>query len=194
MTPKWHSEKIMHRRPVETHADRVRNQREDHGYTLIEMLVAIVLMGSIVLSIMGGMWAVVRASRQNDSRAKVQAVLGAAGDSIINYKHWNCPETNQAYVQWAQKAASSVGWESSTVAITQYRYWDPSAPGVDKWKPTNSLSPTECNSLAALTPIKTLQKLTITVTSPDGQYTNSLDIVKADIRPEEIRDVTPPTP
>jgi prepilin-type N-terminal cleavage/methylation domain-containing protein len=92
MAPKWHSEKIMRRQPVATHADRIRNQRDDHGYTLIEMLVAICLMGTIVLSIMGGMWAVVRASRQNDDRAKVQAVLGAAGDGISNYRYIACPE------------------------------------------------------------------------------------------------------
>ncbi len=185
MALKWHSEKFMNQRRVEAQADHVRSEQRDDGYTLVEMLVAIVLMGSIVLSIMGGMWAVVRASRQNDERAKVGAVLGSAGDGISNYRYIACPEIDQGYEEFGQKAAASVGWPLSSVAIIDYQYWN---PDTESWDDNNSIQGADCNELIGLTTSKTLQKLTIRATSPSGGYSSTIDIVKADIRPKEIKD------
>src|SRR6188474_1017269 len=138
----------MRRNPAEPSAPEPRTDR-DAGYTLVEMLVAILLMGSIVLAIMGGMWAVVRASSQNDARAKVQAVLGAAGDGITNYGHINCPEEGEGYEQFGQKAAAAVGWPSSVVQIIDYKYWN---PATNNWDDNNSVQGAECNQAAGLTP------------------------------------------
>jgi prepilin-type N-terminal cleavage/methylation domain-containing protein len=159
----------------------------DSGYTLVEMLIAIMLMGTIVLSIMGGMWAVVRASAQNDERAKVGAVLGAAGDGISNYRYIACPEIGSGYEEFGQKAAASVGWPLSTVAIIEYQYWN---PDTGTWDANNSIQGTDCNPNVGLTTSKTLQKLTIRATSPGGGYSATIDIVKSDIRPKEIKDVS----
>lgn len=158
-------------------------QRGDRGYTLIEMLIAIVLMGTIVLSIMGGMWAVVRASRQSDQRAKVQAVLGSAADRISVLNHTNCPEIDGVYELFAEKAAESVGWPAESVRITSYEYWDPTPDVADPWAGS-------CNASAGLTTAKTLQRLTIEATSPDGNVVSSLQIIKSDIRPREVKDVS----
>jgi len=174
--------------------DRARREAADHreatdrGYTLVEMLVAIVLMGTIVLSIMGGMWAVVRASRQNDVRAKTQAVLGAAGDGISNYRYIACPEVDQGYEEFGQKAAASVGWPLESVEIVDYQYWN---PDTGTWDDNNSIQGTDCNPNVGLTTSKTLQKLTIRATSPGNDYSATIDIVKSDIRPKEIKDVSP---
>jgi prepilin-type N-terminal cleavage/methylation domain-containing protein len=173
---------MMHQQHHE-HDDRPR----DRGYTLIEMLVAIALMGSIVLAIMGGMWAVVRASAQNDERAKVGAVLGAAGDGISNYRYIACPEVDGGYEEFAQKAAASVGWPLGSVAIVNYQYWN---PDTRNWDENNSIQGADCNPNVGLTTSKTLQKLTIRATSPSGSYSAAIDIVKSDIRPKEIKDVS----
>lgn len=161
----------------------------DGGYTLVEMLVAIMLMGSIVLSIMGGMWAVVRASSQNDERAKVQAVLGAAGDGISNYRYIACPEVDGGYEEFGQKAAAAVGWPLEVVEITNYQYWN---PDTDNWDESNSIQGADCNPNVGLTTSKTLQKLTIRASAPGGGYVATIDIVKSDIRPKEIKDVSAP--
>jgi len=111
--------------------DATADAAGDRGYTLVEMLVAIILMGTIVLAIMGGMWAVVRASAQNDERAKVQAVLGAAGDGISNYRYIACPEVDEGYEPFGQKAAAAVGWPLDSVEIVEYQYWKTETKGGD---------------------------------------------------------------
>jgi prepilin-type N-terminal cleavage/methylation domain-containing protein len=176
-----HTEPVPGARWQREHLDR------DGGYTLIEMLIAVVLMGTIVLAIMGGMWAVVRASAQNDERAKVGAVLGAAGDGISNYRYIACPEVDEGYEQFGQKAAASVGWPLSTVSIIDYQYWN---PDTESWDDNNSIQGADCNPNVGLTTSKTLQKLTIRATSPGGGYSATIDIVKSDIRPKEVKDVS----
>lgn len=182
MTRQCHSETIMHQRPPDHSGEPA-----DRGYTLVEMLVAIMLMGSIVLAIMGGMWAVVRASSQNDQRAKVGAVLGAAGDGISNYRYIACPEVDEGYEQFGQKAAASVGWPLESVEIVDYQYWNPET---GSWDQNNSIQGDDCNPSVGLSTSKTLQKLTIVATSPGGGYSATIDIVKSDIRPKEVKDVS----
>lgn len=179
----------MARRYPIVHSVRHGSGPRDRGYTLVELLIAIVLMGSIVLAIVGGMWAVVRASRQNDERAKVSAILGAAGDGISNYRYIPCPEVDEGYEPFGQKAAAAVGWPLETVEIIDYQYWNPTT---ETWSDSNSLQGPECNESVGLTTSKTLQKLTIRATSPSGQYSATLDIVKSDIRPKDVKDVSTP--
>lgn len=163
----------------------------DAGYTLVEMLVAICLMGTIVLAIMGGMWAVVRASSQNDSRAKTQAVLGAAADAVVNVQPINCPDVYpDVYNNEAKRGAATVGWPDTTIQITQYKFWNPDGAG--SWADSNTIQGGGCNQTVGLTLNRTMQKMTITVTAPNSGYTASIDVVKVDIRPEEVRDVTAP--
>jgi prepilin-type N-terminal cleavage/methylation domain-containing protein len=193
VTPADSPPNVHHQASIDTVGDR--------GYTLVEMLIAIVLMGSIVLSIMGGMWAVVRASSQNDERAKVQAVLGAAGDQISNWGYIPCPEpppgfvpdpslpdlATPGYEQFGQKAASAVGWDVETVQIVDYQYWNPETR---TWSDTNTIQGTDgtCNDNVNLTTSKTLQKLTIRATAPGGGYSAQIDIVKSNIGPKEVKD------
>jgi prepilin-type N-terminal cleavage/methylation domain-containing protein len=169
--------------------DRIRR---DSGYTLTEMLVATVLMGTVILAIVGGMWAVVRASRQNDERAKTQAVLGAATDYLVGYLPVRCPQTMDPnpYLGQAQQAAAGVGWDGDTVSITEIKYWNPELNGGEgDWQPVNDL---DCNPAIGYTPNRTMQLVTVQVTSPSGQYTSKVDVVKADVRAEEVKDVSAP--
>jgi prepilin-type N-terminal cleavage/methylation domain-containing protein len=164
----------------------------DAGYTLTEMLVATVLMGTIILAIVGGMWAVVRASRQNDERAKTQAVLGGAADYLVAYLPVRCPQTMETnpYLGQAQQAAGAVGWPETTIRITEIKYWNPDLnSGNGDWQAVN---PVDCNPAIGYTPDRTMQLVTVSVTSPSGQYTSEIDVVKADIRAEEVKDVSTP--
>ena len=165
--------------------DRVRR---DSGYSLTEMLVATVLMGTVILAIVGGMWAVVRASRQNDERAKTQAVLGAAADYLVAYLPVRCPQdiVPNPYLGQAQQAPAAVGWDGSTVSIPEIKYWNPDLNGGQgDWQ-------SDCNTAFGYTPNRTMQLVTVQVTSPTGQYVSKVDVVKSDIRAEEVKDVSAP--
>jgi len=167
----------------------------DRGYTLTEMLVATVLMGSIILAIVGGMWAVVRASRQNDERAKTQAVLGGAADYLVAFLPVYCPESYSIdpYLGQVQQAATTVDWDEDTVQIIDYQYWNPDLnAGQGGWQDSNNLSSDQCSEKVGFTPERTMQLVTLEVTSPSGQYVSTLDVVKSDIRPESVKDVSLP--
>jgi type II secretory pathway pseudopilin PulG len=187
--------------PLRTHDRRTRkpNRRTgaDSGYSLAEILVAVVLMGSIIVAIMGAMWAVVRSSAQNDDLAKVQAVLGSAADRIANYKYLECPEQAEQYPDYnavsyarvGKAAVESVGWPDSTIEIIDYQFWNPTT---SSWQDSNTIQGTDCNETVGLTTSKTMQKITIRVTAPSGNSSSTIDIVKSDIQPKEIRDVSTP--
>ncbi len=94
------------------------------------------------------------------------------------------------YLGQAQQAAAAVGWDGSTVSITEIKYWNPELNGNEgDWQTVNSL---DCNPSIGYTPNRTMQLVTVQVTSPSGQYVSKVDVVKADIRAEEVKDVSAP--
>lgn len=172
---------------------RERNERAtvDDGYTLVEVLVSLVLMGLVVSSILPAMWSAVRVSRFSDTQAKVEAVLGSAVDRVSNYGWHPCPEADSlgGYSAKAKNAAAIFEWPASTVAVTAVQYWDTSTKS---WTATNPVPSADCGrTVVSITKERTLQKVTIEVTSPDGTTSNHLDVVMGDIRTDEERDATP---
>ena len=163
----------------------------DGGYTLVEVLVSLALLGMVVSSILPAMWTAVRVSRISDVQAKVEAVLGSAVDRVSNYG-WNpCPEADATggYAAKASNAAAIFDWPASTVSVVRVQYWDTSTR---TWSDTNPVPAGDCSrTVIAITKERTLQKVTIRVTSPDGEDSNQVDVVMGDIRTDEVRDATP---
>jgi len=175
---------LRRRRPGDTIAET------DDGYTLVEVLVSLALMGLVISSILPAMWSAVRVSRFSDTQAKVEAVLGSAVDRVSNYGWHPCPETDSlgGYAAKAKNAAAIFEWPSSTVEVLDVQYWDTSSK---TWSTTDPVSAADCGrTVISITKERTLQKVTIRVTSPDGEQTNELDLVMGDIRTDEERDAT----
>lgn len=166
------------------------SKHDDRGYSLTEVLVAVALTGTIVLSIVGAMFAVVRVSGQNDDATKVQAVLGRAADELNGIAYQPCPQDEAVpiYENVADRAADSVDWGPSTVMITEYRYWN---PDTSSWDTNNSIQGSDCNPAVGYTSSKNLQRLTIQVTSPSGNVTRSIDVVKSNLIIEDGASATP---
>lgn len=163
----------------------------DGGYTLTEVLVSVVLLGMVVASILPAMWTAVRVSRISDVQARVEAVLGSAVDRVSNYGWHPCPEADAAggYDSKAKNAAAVFEWPASTVQVVRIQYWDTTAR---TWTDTNPVPAGDCSrTVIAITKERTLQKVTIRVTSPDGVESNQVDVVMGDIRTDEERDATP---
>jgi prepilin-type N-terminal cleavage/methylation domain-containing protein len=170
--------------------DRAGDCAADAGYTLVEVLVSLALMGMVVSSILPAMWSAVRVSRFSDTQAKVEAVLGSAVDRVSNYGWHPCPETDSlgGYGAKAKNAAAIFEWPASTVNVLEVKYW---STATKTWTSTNPVSSGDCGRTnISITKESTLQRVTLQVISPDGKQTNQLDLVMGDIRSDEERDAT----
>lgn len=173
--------------------NQTTNERHtDKGSTLIETLVAIVLMGTVVIAVVGSIQTLIRSSSTNDEVAKVEAVLVSASDRLRAADYVPCPDLSGDYGHLSDAAASTVGWGPNQVEITEIQYWDATAGGTTytgdvieadgAWSATNSfVTPSGCQSDINLTTARTLQKLTIVVTSPDGSIQREIEVVKTPI-------------
>lgn len=142
----------------------------DRGVSLVEVVIAIALTGGVVVSILGALITVVRSSDQTEETAKVQAVIGGTADALADATWVPCPEIDDSYVGPIRAAAIRVGWDVTTVTIDDIDYWN---PVTNDWAE-------ECNGAAAVGTSERLQLVTVRVTSPDGRFVKSFDIVKSD--------------
>ncbi|MEI7507057.1 MAG: type II secretion system protein [Actinomycetes bacterium] len=162
-------------------------KEHDRGSSLIEVVIAVALMGIVVSGVLGAMWSAIRMSSFSDDQAKVEAVLGSAADRLANYAYIPCPTNNSngGYLPIIQAASGTVDWPTSSVTLTQMYFWNPSSTSTGTWLTTNGLSGTECNETASLTTARTLQRITFMVTSPSG-YSKTLEVVKSNVFPRSI--------
>ena len=169
----------------------------DVGSTLMEILVAVVLLGTAVLSMIGAIRVVILASTTSDDQAKVEAILTSAADRLSATEYVPCPDiANGDYANIAAAAKTTVSdpsWSDANVQIVELKFWDAtsgSARTVDgdpidadgSWSDTNSMSAVGCsNNDINLTTSRTLQRMTIRVTAPGGGLSRTIEVVKSPI-------------
>lgn len=159
----------------------------DRGNTYVEVLVSIVLLGIVVVALLASMRASIAFSAISNDQAKSESVLNSAADRVANFAYKPCPGNDGAgYLAIAQAAAPAVGWTGDVVSIDDVEFYQPTT---DSWATSNGLDPTECNSSIGLSDSRTLQKVKIRVTSPSG-HTSAIEVIKANFRPDEIKDLT----
>lgn len=149
-----------------------RSRRADRGVSLVEVIVSIALTGGVVVSIMGALFTVVRASSQNDDAVKLQAVIGGATDQLVAVEWEGCPDGSGSYNNAAQSAAGRVGWDAAAVTIVDVDYWSAAA---DDWVES-------CSGAATPGSVDALQRITINVQAPETGVSKSFDVVKSDTR------------
>ena len=150
---------------VELAADR---RDRDAGYSLAEVVVAIVLMGIAVIPTMMVGIVSIRTSSQTRTSARTETVLANAADRV------NRASEGCSYDVYVESAALTEGWSSDTISAT-YEYYeqasDPSTIGI--WHSGACPGPVRPDGL--------VQKVTIHVTSPDGRITREMVVVKSDV-------------
>ncbi|HQZ36722.1 MAG TPA: hypothetical protein PK020_20015 [Ilumatobacteraceae bacterium] len=140
----------------------------DSGFGLVETVVAITLMGIAVIPIMVAGIVSVRASAQTRTAAKVETVLGNAADRI-NRAAEGCD-----YHVYVEAAALSEGWATSQ-AVATYQWYQPAASPVTLGTWQAGACP------GGVRPEHLVQKVTITVISPDGNLQRTIQVVKSDV-------------
>jgi Tfp pilus assembly protein PilV len=152
-----------------TRVDGLRPAQRDEGFALPEILMTIVLMGTVLIAVMNAAIAGVRSSASTAYASQVETVLQNAADRV-NRAPQSC-----TYSSFVRAAAQSVGWSGDLVSATYHWYEPGSAANIQgSWGGDGS---TACDPAD---PGHNVQLVSITVTSPDGQVTRQLKVVKDD--------------
>ena len=161
--------------PADASASRndAESSRRDAGVTFVELLVTIVLLGTIVLTVLAAVRANTIASSVSRSAARAESAVVNIADRI------NRAPKSCNYTIYAQAAVLTEQWPPGSVQIQQWHYdydgysdqpvtdadWLPGARAVELTEPPDLL----------------VQKVAITVTTPDGRVTRTIELVKSDV-------------
>lgn len=171
--------------------------RRDEGVTFIELLVSIVLLGTIVVAVLVALQASTTAATVDAKHARAFIYLHEASDAVFLTERRSCVGRTEAVLRdyyddafvetdGTPKLTTPQGWESVTPVITKIEFLnasDDSGTTVYTWGPLcfEGLVDTDGDGTIdedfTETPLYS-QKITISVTSPDGGFTKSLETVK----------------
>jgi prepilin-type N-terminal cleavage/methylation domain-containing protein len=158
-------------RAVRSQARRRRRPRKpDGGFTLVEIVMTVTIMAIILIPTMDAVIATIHAGTNNTNFSDVETVLQNAADRV-NRAPKSCD-----YTQYAQAAAQFNGWSASTTAVLQQHY----VPGATSTA-NGSWAAAACVAPATTPTDLAVQLVTITVTSPDGHFQKTLQVVKSDV-------------
>jgi prepilin-type N-terminal cleavage/methylation domain-containing protein len=141
----------------------------DGGFTLVELLVAIAILGVCFVSLLGALGMSIIGSDIHKQQSQVESVIDSAAEKVKDpsVAHVACATASQGtYVAAAQGAAASQpGWAASTVQIIDVQYWDGTGFG------------TTCYDDAVHKNLN-LQLITLKVTNPGTRADQTISVVK----------------
>jgi len=152
---------------------RARTSAHDRGFTLIEIIITITLTAVVVVAILNAVSSTVSASATSRSAAQVETALVNAADRV-NRAPKRCD-----YTMFVEAAVKIEGWPASSASVTHQYY----IPGLDA-KSTGSwaVGPPATSGCPGPAPADLLvQRVTISLTSPDGKVRRSIQVVKSDV-------------
>jgi prepilin-type N-terminal cleavage/methylation domain-containing protein len=149
--------------------DNVEPTGRDDGFSLPEILITIVLMGTVLMAVMNASISGIRSSSGSAFASQVETVLQNAADRV-NRAPQSC-----TYSSFVRAAAQLAHWDGDQVTATYHWYVPGHAANIQgSWAGNGS---TACDPLD---PGHNVQLISITVTSPDGKVTRELKVVKDD--------------
>jgi len=148
--------------------ERLKSARRDQGFSLVEMVVTITLVGLAMIPLMIASWTLVRNSSYNRNSTRVETTLSNA-----SYRVTAATESCD-YTVFMEAAVLAQGWNANQVSAT-YGWYQPGAtaqsPGV--WNAGACPAAGYTKGL--------VQLIDITVRSPDGVVQRSIQMVKSKI-------------
>lgn len=141
----------------------------DRGITLIEIVITITLLGVVVVPILVAVATTIRSSRVSEDAAQVETLLVNAVDRVNRATRGDFPCDLTSPVV---AAVETVGWPATSVQVG-HEYLDVN----ENW--VTDTSGTACPGGSFQNGI--VQRITITITSPDEGLTRSLQVIRGDI-------------
>jgi prepilin-type N-terminal cleavage/methylation domain-containing protein len=174
---------------AEPHRARSRPARQrDAGVSLIEILIAIVLLGTAAVSVVGALQVSIIGTRLERDHAKAYQWLQSSDGVLQAAARVGCdfnPVLDAPYTSGEQKArieyqnliragvVNPSGWDDSQIIIIPpIKVWD----GNQYWDPYSAGAPKQCFDSDGYL----LQLITLQVESPDGDIIETIQVVKRD--------------
>jgi type II secretory pathway pseudopilin PulG len=153
--------------------DRRGPGTRDRGFSIVEIVVSIALMGTVVVAILSAVGTSIKASSVSRSSAQVETAIVNAADRV-NRAPQSCD-----YTIYAQAAVQIEGWPKENASVTQEYY----VPGADATIPgtwaTGAPGFEGCDGVA---PSQLLvQRVKVSIVSPDGKVRRSIEVVKSNV-------------
>jgi prepilin-type N-terminal cleavage/methylation domain-containing protein len=143
-------------------------RRSDGGFSLVEVVITVALMATVLMSIMDASITGIKASSASTDLAQIETVLQNAADRV-NRAPLKCD-----YTVYIQAAAQAAGWQPAQASAT-YRWYQPGADATA----TGSWHDGPCSVPGVAG--KDVQLVTITIVSPNGKVTRSMQVVKSNV-------------
>jgi len=150
-----------------------RAPRSDQGFSIIEIVISLALIGIVVMAILDAVITMEGASVRSQSAAQIETAIVNASDRV------NRAPKGCNYLGYAQAAVQMQGWDHNLVTAVQ-EYYQPGANAATAgtWQSGTGNSP----ACPGLQPADLLvQRVTITITTPDGKARRTIQVVKSDV-------------
>ena len=149
-------------------------RRRDGGFSFVEVIVTIALVGIVALAFLESVQTSIKASSTSRSAAQVETTIVNAADRV------NRAPKDCNYLRFAQAAVLTQGWPASTVSVThQYYVPGPTAAATGSWATGSNAGFPGCPGTSPDDLL--VQRVSITVTSPDGNVRRTIQVVKSDV-------------
>lgn len=147
--------------------------RRDEGVSLVEVVISIVLMGTLIVAILNAVTTSIRTSSVSRDAAQVETVVVNAADRI-NRAPVRCDING--YTEYAVAAVRSQGWwtnegEFAQAADVRHEFYDPSVS--PPWR--EGVCPADDFGK------RVIQRVSVTITSPHESVSRTIQVVKSDV-------------
>jgi Tfp pilus assembly protein PilV len=154
-----------------------RDPLTDRGSSFVEVLVAIILLGTIVVATIAGLRASIVGTQIDEQNARALAWLQAASDEMAATAYVPChTEATPGDIRATYEAAALLsthptGWARATLTIVSVEFLTGPIAS-ETWDAAS------CSSGDPLNP-KYPQLVTIRVTDPTGEFTTDVEVIKS---------------
>jgi type II secretory pathway pseudopilin PulG len=138
----------------------------DRGFSIVEIIITIALMGVVVVPILAAVGASIRASTTSQAAAEVETVLVNAVDRVNRATRADFPCDVTSPVR---AAVETHGWPASSATVRQERLES------NEWK----TDPTGTACFQGNAQNRLVQRITVTITSPDQAVSRTLQVVRS---------------
>lgn len=155
-------------------ASRWAHPRADVGASMIEILIAIVLLGTVIAATLTSLGVTISASALDRDHANAHAWLQTAADMLYARELIECDSADMAtmiseYQTTVQSTENPEDWAPSNIEVIGLDFWsidiDGNGVGTEAWGPTCDAGDTN------------LQRIELRVTADDGRIVEEVEVI-----------------